>query len=53
MQTSSWPEGRKIKNIPFCECYALEPCVNEDEKLIGNWIFNKFEYFGGDVVVVV
>ena len=50
--TSSLPEGWKIKNLPFYECYALKLSVDEDEKLIGNWIFNKFEYSGVIVVAV-
>ena len=53
MQKSSLPAIRKIKTSPSCECYALQPCVAEDEKLIGNWIFNKFNYSGGVCVVVV
>ena len=53
MQTYYWPEGWMIKNLPFCGCYTLEPRVDEDEKLTGNWIFNKLEYSGVVVVVVV
>ena len=30
----------------------LDPRVDEDEELIGNWIFNQVEYSGGVVVVV-
>ena len=30
------------KTFPYCECYDLDLRVAEDEKLIGNWIFNKF-----------
>ena len=40
------------KNIPFCEFYVLEPRLSKYEKLIGKYIFNKFEYSGGGVVVV-
>ena len=41
------------KKPSLCEYYALEPRAAEDEKLTGNWIFNKFYYYGGVVVVVV
>ena len=40
------------KTFPCCECYALEPHVAEGEKLIGDWIFNKFGYSGGIFVLV-
>ena len=43
-----------LKNtFPCCECYALDPHVAESEKILGNWILNKFEYFGGVVAVVL
>ena len=53
MHTSYLTEGWKInKTFPFCEYYVLEPRVAEDEKLMGKWILNKFEYYGGVIVVV-
>ena len=42
----------RLKTSPCCECYALDLRVAEDEKLMGSWIFNKFDYYGGVVVVV-
>ena len=53
MNKYSWPAGWNInKSLPCCECYNLDPRVAEYEKLIGNWIFNKFECSGVVVVVV-
>ena len=41
------------KKPSLCEYYALEPRAAEDEKITCNWIFNKFYYYCGSVVVVV
>ena len=35
---------------PYCQCHVLYPHVDQYEKLIGNWLFNKFQYY---VIVVV
>ena len=44
-------DGR-LKTLSSCECNALYTRVAADRKLLGKWIFNKFEYSGVVVLVV-